>query len=248
MTVDDHGVNDGEHDGVMAEEVMEVGTGRRGLDRRRLLGGVVVGAAGLLLPGQSARAQVEGLFNLKPFRWEIHYQQVDMIRIFAYRSTYFGDPPQWIEFYYSSLIQGGKAVIEYPPPPDGYQPVSRVEFRGSEHTHTLESINPVVGTPRITIDGKTQAPEVGQSFVWTFSAREGEIEVTRRADTKFKEYLVEFKKPDNQQRTKDNKDNKDNKDKNDNNDNNKRQRKRRGGSGGRGDTDRRKRPVDRLLD
>ena len=37
-------------------------------------------------------------------------------------------------------------------------------------------------------------------------------------------------------------------DKNDNNDNNKRQRKRQGGSGGISDTDRRTRPVDRLLD
>jgi hypothetical protein len=190
------------------------------LDRRRLLGGVVAGAAGLLLPGPGASAQVEGLFPLKPFRWELHNRQGDKMEISFYKSTYFGDPPQWIRIASGNLAPGEKWVLESPAAVDGYQPVSRLEFFFSGQKHTLEAINPFVGTPRITIDGKTQAPQEGKTFVWNFGNRE--VEVTRRADTNFKEYVVNFNKPDNQQRTKDDKDNNDK----NNNDKNKRRRKR----------------------
>lgn len=232
----DHRIHDGEQRATIAQEAMVPGAGRRGLDRRRLLGGVVAGATGLLLPGQGAHAQVEGLFNLLPFRWELYNRREDKIAINFYKNTYFGDPSQWIRIASGDLAPGAKWVLESPPAVDGYEPVSRVEFFLSGQMRTLEAINPFVGNPKITIDGITKAPDVGQSYVWK---REGEIEVTRRADTKFKEYLVEFNKPDNQQRTKDDKGK---------NDNNKRQRKRRGGSGGLSDVDRRRHPVDRVLD
>ena len=51
-----HGVSDGKHNRTSAAELMVPGAGRGRLHRRHLLGGVVAGAAGLLL-GRPAAAQ-----------------------------------------------------------------------------------------------------------------------------------------------------------------------------------------------
>ncbi len=74
--MNDHGVTDGEHGGTIAEQLMESGAGRTGLDRRHLLGALAAGAAGLMLPRLTAAQEgpppaVQDRL-LKLIRFEVH--------------------------------------------------------------------------------------------------------------------------------------------------------------------------------
>ena len=212
------------------------------LDRRRLVAGVAAGVAGLLLPapGVTAQGVTAPELDLKRIRWELYNREWDNIPINFYQRDYLSDPQRWIRIQsFCCLTPGAKTVLEQPPNPPGYEPISRLEFGSS--LHVLEAHNWAVFTPDVSLDGDTRTLGEGQSHVWNFSGSTREVKVTRRTDTAFKEYFVEFNKLDNQQRTKDDK-------KDNDNDNNTRRRKRRGGGGGLSDVDQREHPADRLLD
>ncbi len=114
-----------------------------------------------------------------------------------------------------------------------------IKVGDASRLHTIEAHNPVYGDPELTGGDEFKSLDVGQSLEGDWPRRDRYISATRRADSgDVKVFTIELKKEGIQGRKSDDKDN---------NDNNKRRRQRRGRSGGLSNTDRRKRPVDRLL-
>jgi len=207
----------------------------------------VVGAGGLLLPSQKASAQ---LIKLKRIRWVISniYGWGDNIPLNFYQRDY--QHQTWIRIQSMTLNDWKTQVLESPPHPSDYEPHSLVEFGAfplpASTLHSLEGQNPTVGAPWVSFDGGEQkAPNtVPSQCAFNIPNSNRQVRVHRGPDTPdFKVFNVDLIW---QMGTKDNNDNK-GKGNNGNNGNTNRRRKQRGG-GGLSDVDRRKRPVDRLLD
>ena len=246
--MNDHGVSDGKHGGMIAEELMVPGAGRSGLDRRRLLGGVVAGAAGLLLPGQGASAQN------KDIRFVVinHGDAWPRVKLLV-RWSPSGD--MWLEQGKQTTLESFRDAQLEPDLEIFAQPNSTVE-----HNALVYAKNPVVGPPEVDITlfhlGRGEGDPVGthldkgQSVTVQVPSTYRSIKVTRNDDTDdFNVFTIElttFGKsgrvwpPPRRMQAKDDK-----KDKKNNNDN---KRRKRGGGGGLSDVDGRERPVDRLRD
>ena len=250
--MNEHSVTNGEHDGPSATELRVPGAERSGLDRRQLLTGLVAGATGLLLP-RPAAVHAQTVFGIKRIRFEVFNRGWgDNVVLEAYWPGYASDKhltesPTWEKQEITTLNEGKDTAFEGHSLVAGkindlpFEPQFRVVANGAG----VWATNPVVGLPQAAFlfgsFDKTDL-KIGQSITRQVPGSNRDIKVTRKDDTKdFKVFVVELRKIGESAPFKGKQEKQDKKD------NSKRPRKR-GGGGGLRDIDRRKRPVDRLLD
>ena len=274
MTMNGHGISGGEHGGMNAVDLMVPGAGRSGLDRRRLLGGLVAGAAGLLLPRSGATAQDvtgPGPRGTKLIRFEVFNREwADNVFLETFWPRYLPNVERrdyfnWFMREREPLLKRGETkafeghTLFRSPPPNPFDYIEDSKFAPQFLIEIMGSgvwaENRLLGTPSVKLlfGSQPQAElEVGQTMSEAVPRTVRSIKVTRKDDTDaFKEYLVELvvigKEADIRPGAKNDNNDNDKKDKNNKDDNTKRQRKR-GGGGGLSDVDQRQHPVDRLLD
>jgi hypothetical protein len=243
MTVDNHGRT---HDPGVARDDVAGASAPKGLDRRQLLGGLVAGAAGLLLPGPGATAQVAAPSSLKRIRFEIFNREWgNNVVLESYWPGPGVNDKTWDKIEVTTLNEGQNTAFESPPDWDDKQvPALRLDADGAGVT----AENPLSWPPRVHFlfgSGRSELLDIGESAARQVPGSHRRIRVTRKDDTDdFKMLVVELeavgKDADIRPGAKQDNDDNDKKDKN------KRRRKR--GGGGLNDVDQREHPVDRLLD
>ena len=250
MTMNGHGVSDGEHDGALDEDLVAAGAGRQGLGRRHLLGGLVAGAAGLLLPGWGVSAQ---LIKLKRIRFEIFNREWgNNVVLESHWLRYVGavgdSPLTWNKVEVTTLNEGQNTAYESPNSDDN---AIRSSLRLYANEAGIAADNPTIGDPKVRFLWGPEAYKplaIGESVSRRRPSYRA-IKVTRKDDTNdFKVFVVELIVFGKEGPVRPVRGKQDKKDKNDNNDNTKRRRKRGGGGGGISDVDQREPPVERLLD
>ena len=137
-------MTDGEQGGMIDEELMASGAGRSGLGRRHLLGGLVAGAAGLLLPapGVTAQGVTAPELDLRRIRFEIFNRTWgDNVLLAAYWPNYHDpiDPHYtWVKKEEARLNQGsqpqvfeGHVLLQGGISDDAGTPILRVDANGA---------------------------------------------------------------------------------------------------------------------